>query len=82
MATLSDNLVLWIITIVIEWFFLARKVEAHSEGKQNLGWFLMMMSGLIGIWIFDSGGNYFAFIFGGIVFLISLVNFVQNLADD
>lgn len=81
----SDTIVLWVIALFCEWFFLAKadgEDFKRNVGLENLGWFLIFMTSALGIAIIESGESAMAFIVGGIGMLISLIYFVSNINSD
>lgn len=81
----SDTIIMWVVTLFCEWFFLARangEEFKRNIGLENLGWFLIFITSWLGIGIIENGENAMAFILGGIGMLLSLVFFVSNINSD
>lgn len=82
----SDNIVLWSIALFLEWFFLARKGGDNegdsTSGKENLGWFFILLTSAIGIAVVGDGEDAMSFLVGGVVMVISIIKLIRNFMED
>lgn len=81
----TNDLMLWGMSIFVEWFFLARREKEDGErniGLENLGWFVILMTAVVGMGVIKNGESAMAFVFGVMVFLIAFLRLITNLATD
>lgn len=87
----SDNLVMWIVAMFVEWYFLVktktgkdnfgREMKYINVGRQNIGLFFIFITAAVGIAVISDGESALAFVMGGIIMVISLMKFVDNVGE-